>query len=1242
MIGWWPGDDSAEDIAGTSDGTLLDGASFSPGKVGQAFSFDGVSRHVEVADHPALTPESAITIDAWFTATYTGNYQFLVNKFDHNNGLRDDSYDIGLIPGNGLRFQIDTKPGGGYADNILEVAPPAGINPTDGNFHFIVGTYDGSTMKLYIDGVLAGTRSAAGPINKTIKPLLLGAGMGNNDVKNWFQRGLLDEVELFDRALSQSEVQALYAAGSAGKCKAPTPTPEPTSCSTTVTVPGTANPYLAGMPAGSTDGGWDSVPANSPVLVAGIQVAPGSQYTFSATGAVHLGDGNLTGPDGLDWYANVHYASNGIGGQQGPANALIGVFLDDSQPNTTPDPFGMVNMYIDGFNNTTYSPELKKPFFIGDGKTAAGVTQTFIAPPGATRLFLGTQDGYGWFNNGGSFKVVVAPHLCVPAACNDEMTVPGTSNPWLAGMPAGSTDSGLDSVPTQSPVLVSGVAITPGAGYTFEATGGVHYVGGGSLYPPDGFGAGPHAPGASNGIAPLTAPWNSLVGVYLDDSQPSLSAAPAGLDFTTAASRDYTTLSPQLKQPFFIGDGLNSAGAKQTVVAPAGASRLYLGTMDGAGWYNNVGFFTVKVTNNSCQSSSTPPPTITVGPAEGSLVGPGASGQPGVVHTTFGGTGNAGCTIRATVDDPDHGNVGTYTTMVDASGHWSMDFDLHDCDPTIEFVQVCGGVESAVARRHIYVDGTPPEFTGGGPATEEVVYVGGGSNTATLLIDGSASDPNTYHCAGGNCGGVSYEWHLLGGGGSRTLLGGGGSAGTLTGGGSGLEIDLQPGGYDIEVNACDAAGNCVTRVCHRVIRRTLTLTGGLPEDGGIMSPASGYTAVGGGGRVRTRLTGKGEPNCAVEIKVSDPSHAESALNNTTYTAQVDASGDWALDLELDDCHPVIEIRQVCDGGAGEVIRRQVYVDTTPPSAGLSDREVYVGAGGSATVVLDPGASDDSHVPSNGLTYRWFLVGGDTRTPLCAGCAGVYELTRGAGEYVVEVEITDTAGNVTTKRCVVRILKRPTEIICANTSVDFAGLVTLNYTLRDRLTGEVLTKAVKYKLNGEEVPATFEAYLVPGLYHVAAEFAGDEVYQSCTADGGCPLEVRSTPGKITGGGSIDERLRNFGFVVQTKSQQGAVLYTGSLEYQDKAKGYTLKSRTIQMIAVSADRRRGVFTGTATLNGAAGYTFTVWVDDLAEPGAQTDKFRVQISGPGGVMYDSSQHATLEGTLDQGGNVQIHKAF
>ena len=94
-------------------------------------------------------------------------------------------------------------------------------------------------------------------------------------------------------------------------------------------------------------------------------------------------------------------------------------------------------------------------------------------------------------------------------------------------------------------------------------------------------------------------PINALLGVFLDANQPSLTAAPATRDYTSSTSRDQSSYTDiLLKQPFYIGDGQTSGGATQTFLVPQGATRLYLGTMDGHEWSNNSGSIAATVTAN--------------------------------------------------------------------------------------------------------------------------------------------------------------------------------------------------------------------------------------------------------------------------------------------------------------------------------------------------------------------------------------------------------------------------------------------------------------------------------------------------------------------------------------------------------------------------------------------------------------------------------------------------------------------
>ena len=181
--------------------------------------------------------------------------------------------------------------------------------------------------------------------------------------------------------------------------------------------------------------------------------------------------------------------------------------------------------------------------------------------------------------------------------------VPGSADPWLAGMPDGSTassspiSSGISVAPQQSPVLVFNLPLTAGSALTFAVSGSVNYKSATPKNTPEGdLTIASHTAGAQNGISNVFAPRNSLMGLFLNAQQPNISDPPPDLNFSTPASRNYLQLSPLLKQVFFIGDGLNNEGVLQQIIVPKGTDRFYLGTMDAYDWSDNVGAFSVALT----------------------------------------------------------------------------------------------------------------------------------------------------------------------------------------------------------------------------------------------------------------------------------------------------------------------------------------------------------------------------------------------------------------------------------------------------------------------------------------------------------------------------------------------------------------------------------------------------------------------------------------------------------------------
>lgn len=212
----------------------------------------------------------------------------------------------------------------------------------------------------------------------------------------------------------------------------PTPMPLPTGSATEVTaqVLGSSVIYLAGRsdlqipPAGELlPEGFDSscrgvILETRPV---GWQIAPDSTFTFQATGEIDFFGGmypETTRPDGkADLFSGV-VSLGGISPYEGPQASLIGLFLDD-QPPTGSAPAALKYQGEEAtlsVSDASYSPALGQLFFIGDGLTGVetGETQTFIAPAGATRLYLGFADGYDFVgapgcygDNSGAFMVKV-------------------------------------------------------------------------------------------------------------------------------------------------------------------------------------------------------------------------------------------------------------------------------------------------------------------------------------------------------------------------------------------------------------------------------------------------------------------------------------------------------------------------------------------------------------------------------------------------------------------------------------------------------------------------------------------------------------------------------------------------------------------------------------------------------------------------------------------------------------------
>jgi hypothetical protein len=200
LVGLWHFDDSISDLVAADSSvnrlsaTCVDAncPTFNTsGKYSGAYQFDAAD-YLSVPNTVALNPTSAITIAAWVKAdNWTGNRR-IVQK-----GTSDNQYR--LLAENGfLKFHL-----AGVTNGTLTTALPS-----LGAWHHIVGTYDGASIKLYVDGVVAASGAASGSIATSTSALYLATKSTIAPAGDHF-KGTMDEVAIWNRALSAAEIQQL-------------------------------------------------------------------------------------------------------------------------------------------------------------------------------------------------------------------------------------------------------------------------------------------------------------------------------------------------------------------------------------------------------------------------------------------------------------------------------------------------------------------------------------------------------------------------------------------------------------------------------------------------------------------------------------------------------------------------------------------------------------------------------------------------------------------------------------------------------------------------------------------------------------------------------------------------------------------------------------------------------------------------------------------------------------------------
>jgi hypothetical protein len=207
-VSWWRLDEASGTIAADQRnlnsgaylaGTKLGAASLLPTTSDAAVTFDGVKGAVKVAQSTSLNLTSAITLEAWIkpaSMPASGSFVSILTKAE--------SYSLQF---NGPKLEFTVIQSG--TRHRLQAASGAIVA---GGAYYVVGAYDGSTQRLYINGAQVASAALTGAASVTSNPLYIGSWDGSSE----FFSGVIDEPAIYSKALSAEAVSHHYAAGKTG------------------------------------------------------------------------------------------------------------------------------------------------------------------------------------------------------------------------------------------------------------------------------------------------------------------------------------------------------------------------------------------------------------------------------------------------------------------------------------------------------------------------------------------------------------------------------------------------------------------------------------------------------------------------------------------------------------------------------------------------------------------------------------------------------------------------------------------------------------------------------------------------------------------------------------------------------------------------------------------------------------------------------------------------------------------
>jgi hypothetical protein len=214
LVGYWPMNEATSTIAGDfsgrgNHGTFPGGSanpSWASGKRGNALSFDGSADYVPVGVSGFPTENGNQTVSAWvYYSSAPGAAQNVFGRYGTDSGSGFGFHDLAGCSGSGYR--MGTWTWGGVIFLCTATLPAIGV------WHLMTYTWDGTTHRFYVDGVEADTDTTA-PTTNTVTLATIGAWRAGGAPDEYFP-GKIDEVRIYNRAITPTEVMNLYTSGAA-------------------------------------------------------------------------------------------------------------------------------------------------------------------------------------------------------------------------------------------------------------------------------------------------------------------------------------------------------------------------------------------------------------------------------------------------------------------------------------------------------------------------------------------------------------------------------------------------------------------------------------------------------------------------------------------------------------------------------------------------------------------------------------------------------------------------------------------------------------------------------------------------------------------------------------------------------------------------------------------------------------------------------------------------------------------